>query len=120
MPTRADEIRARHQVIRSDLDALEAKLKEGPAVEEQEEIGLRSEVLMEEFEKLQEELAPLADREQRLARVRSAMAQETQREDPPEERRGPDVIVRTKRDPFADMDNIRMGITPPGEVRARA
>jgi hypothetical protein len=37
---------------------LETKLKEGPPEDELEQIGLRSEVLLDEFDKLKEELAP--------------------------------------------------------------
>jgi HK97 family phage major capsid protein len=123
MPTRAEEIRARQQVIKSDLDALETKLKESPPEDELEQIGLRSEVLLDEFDKLAEELKPWAEREQRLAAVRSAMSQEASREETqpePEHRTGPDVFARTKRDPYADLDSVRTGITAASEVRARA
>jgi HK97 family phage major capsid protein len=126
MPTRAEEIRARQGVIQSDLEALEAKLKEGPPAEDLEQIGLRSEVLLDEFDQLTEELKPWADREQRLAAVRAAMSQEGNREeavpeqDKPAIRTGLDVFSRAKRDPFSDLDSVRTGITAPGEVRARA
>jgi hypothetical protein len=125
MPTRAEEIRARQGVIQSDLEALEAKLKEGPPPEDLEQIGLRSEVLLDEFDQLTDELKPWAEREQRLAAVRAAMSQEGNREevvpeDKPTVRTGLDVFSRAKRDPFSDLDSVRTGITAAAEVRARA
>jgi HK97 family phage major capsid protein len=127
MPTRAEEIRARQGVIQSDLEALEAKLQEGPPAEDLEQISLRSEVLLDEFDQLTEERKPWDEREKRLAAVRAAMSQEGNREEavpePAEQQRvrtGLDVFARAKRDPFSDLDSVRTGITAPGEVRARA
>jgi HK97 family phage major capsid protein len=126
MPTRAEEIRARQGVIQSDLEALETKLKEGPPAEDLEQIGLRSEVLLDEFDQLVEELKPWEDREKRLAVVRAAMSQEGNREEAtpePEQakiRTGMDVFARAKQNPFADLDSVRTGITAAAEVRARA
>jgi hypothetical protein len=33
---------------------------------------------------------------------------------------GPELVVRNKRDPFADMESVRNGVTIASEVRARA
>jgi HK97 family phage major capsid protein len=123
MPTRADEIRVRQDAINSDLEALEKKLQEGPPEEETNQISLRSEALVQEFDELVTELAPLAKHEQDIARVRAVMAQQRENgepTDPPVSSSGPDLHVRTKRDPFEDLDSVRTGIVSAADVRARA
>jgi len=123
MPSRADEIRARSAVIQADLASLEAKVNEGPPEDELEELGVRTDALLQEFDELKAELEPLAEREQRIASVRAAMAQAANNEPTDVEapiQGAPDVIVRTRRDPYADLDAVRTGMVPPGEVRARA
>jgi HK97 family phage major capsid protein len=63
------------------------------------------------------EIKPLLEAEMDFEeKVRSAMQRPEQRE--PVE--GPDVVVRTKRDPFADLDGIRSGWVAPADIRARA
>lgn len=121
MPSRADEIRARQKVIESDLEALEKKLNEGPPEEEVEQIGIRSDALFQEFEELKEQLQPLVEREQKIAAVRAAMAQDANREEAVPEITAPDLVVRnSKRNPFDDLESVRTGIVPPADVRARA
>jgi hypothetical protein len=124
MPSRADEIRARHVVIDGDLAALKAKLDEGPPEDQLEEIGLRADALTQEFDELDKELAPLAEREQKIAAVRARMAQESNREESVPasvaDGAGPDLIVRTRGDPVADLDAVRTGMVTPTEVRSRA
>lgn len=107
---RADEIRTRMAAIRSDIDSLE---QQEDATEEEH---LRLDGLLSEWDDLDAELAPLAEREQRVAAVRSA----AQRAESTETPQGPDVIVRTKRDPFEDLDSVRTGVVPPSDIRARA
>jgi HK97 family phage major capsid protein len=117
MPTRADTIRTRQAEIRTGLDALEA------LEEPTEEDSLRTDGLLQEWDELVEELAPLAEREQKIAAVRATMAQESNREggaDTQIRNGGPDLIVRQKRDPFEDMESVRNGVTVASEVRARA
>src|SRR3954466_11102527 len=74
MPTRADIIRTRQAAIRADLDALEQV--EEPA----EEHHTRSDALLKNGDELVEELAPLEEREQKIAAVRAAMAEPANRE----------------------------------------
>lgn len=112
MPTRADQIRTRQEAIKVDLDALE-KLDE-PAPEDHS----RSNLLLDEWDTLNTELEPLAEQETRLAAVRSAHSARVNHED--ETTLTPDLVVRTKRDPFADLDSVRTGMTMPAEVRSRA
>ena len=113
MPTRADEIRTRQAAIRADLDALEAK------EEATDDDHVRSDALLQEWDELVTELEPLAAREERIAAVRAAMKQEQSREATSNET-GPELIVRNKRDPFEDLQSVRMGITPAAEIRSRA
>jgi HK97 family phage major capsid protein len=119
MPTRADTIRTRQAEIRTGLDALEA------LEEPTEEDSLRTDGLLQEWDELVTELAPLAEREQKIAAVRAAMAQESNREQGSVTTvsgggTGPDLIVRQKRDPFEDMESVRNGVTVASEVRSRA
>jgi HK97 family phage major capsid protein len=109
--SRADQIRSRQAVIRTDLDNLEAL--EDPS----EEDGVRTDALLQEWDDLAVELEPLAQREQRIAAVRAAASQQANHEDPEP---GPDLIVRNRRDPYADLESVRAGMTNPSEVRARA
>lgn len=115
MPTRADEIRTRQAAIRVDLDALEA------LEETTDEDQVRSDALLGEWDELVTELEPLATREQRIAAVRSAMDDERNREATvPPAGSGPDLHIRSNRDPFEDLESVRTGLTSPAEIRARA
>jgi HK97 family phage major capsid protein len=124
MASRADDIRMRQKVIDADLASLEAKVNEGPPEDQLEEIGLRTDALTQEWDELDGELKPLAEREAKVAEIRARMAEASNREETTTEpvtvHGGPEVITRTRRDPFADLDSVRTGMTPPGEVRARA
>jgi HK97 family phage major capsid protein len=121
---RADEIRARHRVIDSDLAALEQKLNEGPPEEQVEEISLRFDALTQEYDELKTELGPLEEREGKVARIRAEMAEAASREETVpaavESGGAPDLVVRTRRDPFADLDSVRSGLASPADLRARA
>ena len=122
---RADEIRARQAVIDADLASLQKKLEEGPPEDQLEDISLRSDALVQEFDELADELKPLAKREADIARVRAQMAEAASREESVpaavESGGAPDLVVRTSRkDPFADLDSVRTGIAAPTEVRSRA
>jgi HK97 family phage major capsid protein len=112
MPARIDEIRTRQATIRVDLDALEA------LAESTDEDRDRSDALLQEWDELVVELEPLAAREERIAAVRATMAEERNREAGTQT--GPDLHVRTNRDPFADLESVRTGLTNPSEVRNRA
>lgn len=108
---RADEIRARQAVIRADLDTLEQV--EDPGEEEH----VRTDALLQEWDELVTELEPLAEREQRLAKVREQGRQETNT-DPITET--PEFVPTRKRDPFEDLDSVRNHMMPLNEVRSRA
>src|SRR3982751_2316161 len=116
MTTRADQIRTRQAAIRSDLDALEA------VDEPTEDDHVRTDALLGEWDELVTELEPLVEREQKIAAVRAAMSEQSNREPavPEQGGSGPDVIVRTKRDPFEDLEMVRQGVVPSSDVRARA
>lgn len=79
MPNRLTEIRTRQAAIRSDLDALEAK---SDPTEDDED---RMTVLLEEFEGLDTEASPLAERAARLMHVRQRMAEESRNAEPTED-----------------------------------
>jgi HK97 family phage major capsid protein len=113
MTTRIEEIRARRATIESDLNALEQI--EDPS----EDDSLRSEALLEEFEELEKEYKPLEEKAQKIAAVRAQMAEERNRE-VGAVTQGPDVIVRTKRDPFSDLDSVRSGLAESADIRSRA
>lgn len=110
MANRAEEIRTRQSVIRADLDTLEQ------VEEPTEEEHVRTDALLQEWDELAEELAPLAEREERVNKVREAARQEANRETP----NTPDLVVRTNRDPFEDLESVRTGMASPADVRARA
>lgn len=110
---RADEIRARMAVLRSDIDSLE-QIEDAT-----EEDHVRLDAVLGEYDDLTAELEPLEEREQRVAAVRARAQQEASREEPITET--PELGVRrSTRDPFADLDQVRQHVMPASEVRARA
>jgi HK97 family phage major capsid protein len=122
MATRADTIRTRQSVIKTDLEALEALEEPG------EEESLRTDALLQEWDELVTELEPLAERERKIAAVRAAMTDDGNRERGAStdvagaggSGSGPDLVTRTKRDPFANLEQARNGVMPDTEVRNRA
>jgi HK97 family phage major capsid protein len=114
---RADEIRTRMEAIRSDMATLEKIDREGEADEATHQ---RFDDLLAEADILNEELKPLAEREERIANVTRTAQAEANREDTTTDRATPDLVTRTKRDPFADLDSVRTHMLPPSEVRSRA
>jgi HK97 family phage major capsid protein len=118
--SRADDIRTRMEVIKADLDTLETEAAKDVSEEEAEELSVRSDGLLGEWDDLTKELEPLAERERRVAAVREASRQQANRE-PTESRGGsPDLVVRNKRDPFEDLESVRTGMTNPADIRSRA
>jgi HK97 family phage major capsid protein len=111
---RAEQIRTRQSAIRADLDTLESL--EDPSDEDH----VRTDALLQEWDELTTELAPIAEREQRIAAVRMAMAEEQNRERSVEPVGDPNVFVRGKRDPYADLESVRSGMATPSDMRARA
>jgi hypothetical protein len=115
--SRAAEIRARQDVIQTDLDALEA------LTESTEEDRDRADALLQEFDELTAELEPLAEREQRIATVRQKILDDRNREigsGVAAINGTPDLVTRSNRDPFEDLESVRNGLTSPADVRARA
>lgn len=108
---RADEIRTRMATIQSDLDSLEQ-------AEETEENHVRMDALLGEYDDLKLELEPLEEREQKVAALRARSQQQANREEPIDGT--PDLVVRNRRDPFTDLDDVRTGVVPAAEVRSRA
>jgi HK97 family phage major capsid protein len=107
------DIRTRMGVIKSDLDSLEQ------VEEETDEHRERADALLGEWDELNTELEPLAEREARVAAVREAARAESNRESG-SVNGTPDLVVKTDRDPFEDLHSVRTGITSPADVRARA
>src|SRR5690606_19306802 len=82
-----------------------------------EEQAARFDALEAELAELEAEREPLARRAATLDRVRAAIqggrrAVETDR--------GPDVVVRTTSDPYAGVEQVRAGMVPVSDMRARA
>ena len=109
--TRAEEIRSRMTGLQSDIDALEQ-------AEENEENHERLDALLDEHDTLATELEPLAAREARVADLRARHRQEENNE--PTEIGAPEVITRSNRNPFDDLDSVRTHLLPPSEVISRA
>lgn len=131
MPPRIEEIRTRMGSIQADLTALQTL--ESPT----EEDTTRVRSLLDEWDVLQTELTPLADDERRLNQVRTTSlvpANQEREEGPPQPvttrtntapgasttYRAPDVHVRNRRDPYADMEAVRSHLLPPREAQNRA
>jgi HK97 family phage major capsid protein len=112
--SRAEDIRARQAVNKSVLDTLEQVEEPG------EKESVRTDALLGEWDVLNTELEPLAEREARVAAVREAARRESNRESGSRIYGTPVLVVKTDRDPFEDLESVRTCITPPGDVRARA
>jgi HK97 family phage major capsid protein len=104
--------------LRAGIDTLEEESKKNPSDEEAEQLSVRSDALLGEWDELTTELAPLEQREQRVAAVRAAATRQTNREQV--EVNNPDLIVKNRTDPFADLDSVRTHMLPAAEVQSRA
>jgi HK97 family phage major capsid protein len=125
MPGRLDDIRLRQTTIKSNLDALETQ-------DETDETRTRADALLEEWDELDAESKPLIERAEKIAAVRQAMAAEDAAntepgaDDQPARvsrmagSTGPDLHVKRYQDPYAGMDEVRLGLTSDAEVRGRA
>lgn len=127
MAGRLADIRVRQETIKSSLDALETQ-------DETDETRLRSDALLEEWDELDTESKPLIERAEKIAAVRAAMsaeqnagtgeagADDTVRSNVARMSgsQGPDLHVKRYVDPFAGMDEVRLGLTSDTEVRGRA
>jgi HK97 family phage major capsid protein len=119
MPPRIDQIRARQAVLKADLDTLEQL--EDPSQDDHD----RADALLQEWDELDTELKPLAERAERIASVRARMSEESNRETGSNIQQmagttGPDLQVRSKLDPYSNLDDVRNGMVGASDVRSRA
>ena len=119
MPPRLEEIRARQAVIDENLATLRGL--ETPTEQDQE----RMDALMDEYDQMEEEAAPLAARAARLDQIRqefreSMVSGESGSDEDFSGRQnsGPEFMRRV--DPFADLNSVRQGMVPPDQVIGRA
>jgi HK97 family phage major capsid protein len=117
--SRIEEVRTRMAQIDSDLAEL-GKTEDPGDDDERELLQARADNLLDDYDKLKEELAPLAEREARVAAVREAARNTNVQEAGTREVNNPDFVPTRKSDPFDDMDSVRTGRVPPSDVRARA
>src|SRR4030095_16302201 len=103
-----EEIGARRCSLRSDIDSLEQI--EDPT----EDDHVRLDGLLSRWDDLTVELRPLEEREQRGGAVRWQPRQPANNE--PTEVDAPEVITRTRRDPFEDLDAVRTGVAPAADI----
>lgn len=115
-------------------DSIKVSLDELEAAEDTDETRVRSDALLEEWDDLKVEAAPLIQRAKDIARVRMEMtnsggtgqepgSDDVQRSENISRMRGsqgPDLRVKRYVDPYADMDSVRLGLTSDGEIRDRA
>jgi HK97 family phage major capsid protein len=78
-----------------------------------------TDTLLQEFDELEEERKPLAERMKRLDAVVHA-ATETEDQDNSKVERTSGPFVNAKRDPFDNLDAVRANMVPPREQRERA
>jgi HK97 family phage major capsid protein len=82
--------------------------------------------LIKEYDDLDEKATPLRTRMKDLRRIANSAEDPDNREGPESKipamrgTTGPDVTVRTKLDPFAEMQRVRDNLVAPSELRARA
>lgn len=108
-PTRLDEVDERLVAVRTELLAIEE------IAEPNADDVTRQDALLVEFEELETERAPLAERQERIDRVRAASL------NPANVERGfsaPEVII--KKDAFENLEAVRSGYVSDADLRARA
>lgn len=116
---RLEEITARQAEIRDELAALEAAADpEGDDATRAQVLADRTaavDALLAEWDALETERAPLQARAERLARVRAATTTPGIRE---RVGTGPEVMTRVT--PYDNLEGVRAGIVPAGDLRSRA
>jgi HK97 family phage major capsid protein len=79
---------------------------------------MRLDTLLEDWDKAREELAPWAEREAKMEAVREHARAQANRENTSQD---PTVHVKGNlKDPFADLESVRLHMVPLAEVRSRA
>jgi HK97 family phage major capsid protein len=105
-------------VISGEMESIRATLLELDAIEEPtEEQVTQARTSLDTYTALEDELKDAVAHEEKMDRVRAhAISHPEARE------RGssPDVFVPQRRDPFADLDQVRAGYIRPNDLRARA
>jgi HK97 family phage major capsid protein len=107
------EIEERQEAIRAELRNIETNPEAEEAQRSQQEQW--ADTLLEEFDALEEERKPLAERMAKLDKVLYAAKDETK-----VERTAPDFVSTAKHDPFDNLDAVRTRLMPRGELRGRA
>lgn len=97
------------------LTALRSEIVELEAVEEPtDEQAARMESILTEWDDTKAEHDRLSERAEKLDAIRSAAIKGNV------ERTAPEVIIKERRDTFADLDSVRAGMVSEGDLRARA
>src|SRR6266540_297251 len=109
------EILERQEVIRTELK----KIEENPAAVEESD-GDFVDTLIDEYDALETRRVPLAARSEKLDLIRVAVKDEDTTEPGDARPQAPTQVYRNKRDPFDDMDAVRMGVIRGSEMRSRA
>lgn len=108
----------RLEVLAGELETLRSEIAELDAVEAPtDEQTARFDAALGEFDTKKADFDRLSERAQKVEAVRTAAITA------PEvnvERTAPEVIVSNKRDPFADLEQVRMGGVNSADLRARA
>jgi HK97 family phage major capsid protein len=105
------DIVKRQEAIRAEL----LQLEQNPAAVDDEGNVDMVDTLVEEFDKLETRRVPLAERAKKLDLIRSASTEEDATESGT-----PDIVIRTKRDPFEELDAVRQRLVPRADMRSRA
>ena len=107
------QIEERQEAIRAELRNIEAN-PEAEEVQRSEQLQF-SDTLLEEFDDLEEQRKPLAERMAKLDKVLFAA-----KDDEKVERTTPDLVVKNKHNPFENLDAVRNRLLPRSELRERA
>jgi HK97 family phage major capsid protein len=126
-PTRTEEIRTRQSTIRDDLKKLEEEVTDEIDDTKAEELKLRTQVLSDEWDALDKELAPLAaeearvqeERDRRYAEIRTRMQAEEHNREHGFGAPGAGGGTRVRTDPFRNMPD-RISMLGSSEMRTRA
>lgn len=108
------QIEERQSAIKAELLKIEQNPDDVPEAQRSEQESW-TDTLLEEYDALEEERKPLAERMARLDRVIYSA-----QDDKKVERTTPDLVVKTSRDPFEDLTAVRNRLVPRQDVRARA
>lgn len=105
------------EILAGQMESIRARLLELDAIDDPtEEQVEQARAELDEFTKLEEQHRAAVEREAKMERVRSfAISHPEVRESG-----SPDVFVRNRRDPFEGLDQVRAGLVPLGDMRARA